>query len=228
MVNTNVSQSDLLRFLHSIPLFSGVEEETLEKIVRTSRIRKMQRGELLFNQTDLAEAVYIVRSGCIALFLATPDGKELVINEMGPGDCFGELSLITNQPRSTSAVARESSLIINIPADQFMGILTSKPELMQRVLELTAQRLRMSSERESALAFFDSAARVARVLLLLEHEEGGEGVITVTQEVLAQHAGLARPTVTKVLSQWRSAGWVETERTKIIVLDREALQQQLG
>jgi CRP-like cAMP-binding protein len=85
----------------------------------------------------------------------------------------------------------------------------------------------MSSERESALAFYDSHARVARVLLLLEHEEGGEGVITVTQEVLAQHAGLARPTVTKILSQWRSAGWIETERTKIVVLDREALQHQL-
>jgi len=85
----------------------------------------------------------------------------------------------------------------------------------------------MSSERESALAFLDSSARVARVLLLLAYQEGDEGVITITQENLAQHAGLARPTVTKILSQWRSAGWIETERTKIIVLDREALQRQL-
>jgi CRP/FNR family cyclic AMP-dependent transcriptional regulator len=228
MVNASISQPELIRFLHSIPLFLGMTEEALEEIVRYSRLRKMQRGELLFYQTDLADAVYIVYSGCIALFLATPDGKELVINEMGPGDCFGELSLITNQPRSTSAVAREPSLIITIPADQFMAILTSNPELMQRILELTAQRLRMSSERESALAFLDSSARVARVLLLLELQEGGEGVITITQEVLAQHAGLARPTVTKILSQWRSAGWIETKRTKVLVLDREALQLQLG
>ncbi len=228
MVNAELPQSDLIQFLHSIPLLSGMTEEILEEIVRHSRIRKMQRGELLFNQTDLADAVYIVRSGCIALFLATPDGKELVINEMSAGDCFGELSLITHQPRSTSAVAREPSLIITIPSDQFMGVLTSNPRLMQRILELTAQRLRMSSERESALAFLDSSARVARVLLLLELQEGGDGVITITQEVLAQHAGLARPTVTKILSQWRSAGWIETQRAKVIVLDREALQQQLG
>lgn len=187
----------------------------------------MERGELLFSQSDPAEAVYIVYSGCIALFLATPDGKELVINEMDPGDCFGELSLITHQPRSTSAAAREPSLIITIPSDRFMELLKDEPELMKRILELTAQRLRISSERESALAFLDSSARVARVLLLLEHQEGGEGLVTITQEVLAQHAGLARPTVTKILSQWRSAGWIETQRAKVIVLDRAALQRQL-
>ncbi len=227
MVNAKISQSDLIQFLRSTPLFVGMAEEILEKIVCYSRMRRMERGELLFNQTDPAEAVYIVHSGCIALFLATPDGKELVINEMDPGDCFGELSLITHQPRSTNAVAREPSLIITIPSDRFMELLKDEPELMKRILELTAQRLRISSERESALAFLDSSARVARVLLLLDHQEGIEGVVTITQEVLAQHAGLARPTVTKILSQWRSAGWIETQRAKVIVLDRAALQRQL-
>jgi CRP/FNR family cyclic AMP-dependent transcriptional regulator len=150
----------------------------------------------------------------------------LVINEMESGDCFGELSLITHQPRSTSASARETSLIIVIPSDRFSQMLEEEPELLQRILALTARRLRMSSERESALAFLDSSARVARVLLLASHEEG-ESVITMTQEILAQHAGLARPTVTKILSEWRSAGWIETRRTKIVVLDREALQRLL-
>lgn len=227
MVNSKISQNDLLHFLQSTPLFSGLADGTLERIACQSRLRKLERGELIFNQSDPADAVYIVYSGCIALFLATPDGKELVINEMDPGDCFGELSLITHQPRSTSAIARETSLVITIPSDRFVEMLKDEPDLLQRILALTAQRLRMSSERESALAFLDSSARVARVLLLLAYQEGEEGVITITQEILAQHAGLARPTVTKILSQWRSAGWIETERTKIIVLDRQALQRQL-
>jgi CRP/FNR family cyclic AMP-dependent transcriptional regulator len=227
MANAKISRTNLLHFLQSTILFSGLADGTLERIAYHSRLRRLERGELLFNQSDPADAVYIVYSGCIALFLATPDGKELVINEMDPGDCFGELSLITHQPRSTSAMARETSSVIAIPSDRFIEMLKDEPELLQRILALTAQRLRMSSERESALAFLDSFARVARVLLLLAYQEGEEGVITITQEVLAQHAGLARPTVTKILSQWRSAGWIETERTKIIVLDRKALQQQL-
>ncbi len=189
-------------------------------------MRQLQRGEILFSQMDPAEAVYIVHSGCIALFLATPDGRELVINEMHPFDCFGELSLITGRPRSTAAMARVPSVIISIPSDCFMEVLRRDAELMQRVLELTAQRLRVSSERESALAFLDSKARVSRVLLLLDHQAGAEGEIKITQEELAQHVGLARQTVTKILGEWRTAGWIETSRGEVVVLDREALQNQ--
>jgi CRP/FNR family cyclic AMP-dependent transcriptional regulator len=218
--------SRLNSFLHTVPLFEGVQDEILERLVENCRIRRLHKDELLFNQMDPAEGVYIVQSGCIALFLATPDGRELVINEMHPGDCFGELSLITGRPRSTGALARVPSEILLIPSICFMDILNADAELMHRVLELTAQRLRVSSERESALAFLDSKARISRVLLLLDHQTSDEGAIKITQEQLAQHAGLARQTVTKILGQWQARGWIETSRGKIKLRDRDALRKQ--
>ncbi|MCK5054990.1 MAG: cyclic nucleotide-binding domain-containing protein, partial [Anaerolineales bacterium] len=93
--------TETIQALRSAPIFEGVNDRILTDFTRSSRIRKLEKGEILFSQTDPANTVYVVRSGCISIFLATPEGRELVINEMYPGDCFGELSLITDQPRST-------------------------------------------------------------------------------------------------------------------------------
>ncbi len=217
--------AETMQTLRSAPIFEGVSDGILSDFTNSSRIRALEKGEILFSQTDPADTVYIVRSGCISIFLATLEGRELVINEMHPGDCFGELSLITDQPRSTGALARESSEVISIPRDIFLKGLEAEPELMRRVLETTALRLRVSSERESALAFLDSSARIAKVLLQLDQQADKEGVINVTQEDLAQYVGLARQTVAQTLGQWRRVGWVETGRVRIVVKDREALER---
>ena len=216
--------TETIQALRSAPIFEGVNDRILTDFTRSSRIRKLEKGEILFSQTDPANTVYVVRSGCISIFLATPEGRELVINEMYSGDCFGELSLITDQPRSTGALARESSEVISIPRDVFLKGLEAEPELMRRVLETTALRLRVSSERESALAFLDSSARIAKVLLQLDQQADNEGVINVTQEDLAQYVGLARQTVAQTLGRWRRVGWVETGRVRIVVKNREALE----
>ncbi|MFA9404008.1 MAG: Crp/Fnr family transcriptional regulator [Anaerolineales bacterium] len=217
--------AETMRALRDAPIFEGVSDRILSDFTQSSRIRALEKGEILFSQTDPADTVYIVRSGCIAIFLATLEGRELVINEMHRGDCFGELSLITDQPRSTGALARESSEVISIPRDVFLKGLEAEPELMRRVLETTALRLRVSSERESALAFLDSSARIAKVLLQLDQQADDEGVISVTQEDLAQYVGLARQTVAQTLGEWRRLGWVETGRVRIVVKDREALER---
>lgn len=217
--------AETMQTLRSAPIFEGVSDGILSDFTNSSRIRALEKGEILFSQTDPADTVYIVRSGCISIFLATLEGRELVINEMHPGDCFGELSLITDQPRSTGALARESSEVISIPRDIFLKGLEAEPELMRRVLETTALRLRVSSERESALAFLDSSARIAKVLLQLDQQTDKEGVINVTQEDLAQYVGLARQTVAQALGQWRRVGWVETGRVRIEIKNREALER---
>ncbi len=217
--------ADTMQTLRSAPIFEGVSDRILTDFTQSSRIRALEKGEILFSQTDPADTVYVVRSGCISIFLATLEGRELVINEMHTGDCFGELSLITDQPRSTGALARESSEVISIPRDIFLKGLEAEPELMRRVLETTALRLRVSSERESALAFLDSSARIAKVLLQLDRQADNDGVIKVTQEDLAQYVGLARQTVAQALGQWRRVGWVETGRVRIEIKNREALER---
>jgi CRP/FNR family transcriptional regulator, cyclic AMP receptor protein len=210
-------------FLRGLPLFAGVSQDTLLALCAASRQHFVTKGTVLFTQSDRADSFYIVQSGKISIVLASADGRELVINEMRPGDCFGELGLLTGQARSASAVARIDSRVIVVPRLAFQAIIDSDPQLMRCLLDITARRLSTSSERESALAFMDAEARLARVLLHLDDQESEKGYITISQEELAQQAGLTRQTVASALGRWRRRGWIITGRGRIMVLDHGQL-----
>ena len=216
----------LVSRLRSTSLFSSVDDPALAKLAAVSRLRRLSKGQTLFNQGDPADAFYLVYSGCIHLLLDSANGRELVINEMRTGDGFGELGLITGLPRSTSAVAREDSVVMVIPRRDFMAVMETQPGVARSLLQTTAARLGSSSEREGALAFLNAPSRLARVLLLLDRQASAEGYITLSQEELARRVGLARQTVASLMGKWRRSGWIVTGRGKIVVLNRAALRRQ--
>jgi CRP-like cAMP-binding protein len=97
---------------------------------------------------------------------------------------------------------------------------------MRRLLDAFAQRLRASSERESALAFMTAPARLARLLLQNVATDSLTGpLVTISQEELAQRVGVTRQTVAKVLGGWRRSGWIITGRGRIMLVDRVALKR---
>jgi CRP-like cAMP-binding protein len=219
------STNELVRYLRSIPIFSDCPEAGLVGLAGACRIRQIPKGSVVFFQSDPSEAVYIVRSGLITILLASPDGREFIINETHPGEIFGELSLITGQTRSSSAVAREKSELLVIPSSAFLFLLENQATVVRRLLEMIALRLYASTTRESALAFLDAPGRLVRILLQLDEQNVEKGYMTTSQEELAQRTGLARQTVAKILGRWRRAGWLITGRGRIMLLNRAALEK---
>ena len=215
--------SEILGFLSGIPLFSKLSDTSLSLLAKGCRFKSVEKGEVLFLQSDPSEEAYVVCSGKISIILNSPDGREMVINEMRKGDIFGELGILTNKNRSTSAIARSESELLVIPHKVFLRIIDDEPQLTRRMLELTVSRLQNSSERESALVFMDAQARLAHLLLELDRQEADTGYITISQDELAQRTGLIRQTVAKALGKWRRKGWLITGRGKIVVLDHKAL-----
>jgi len=212
-------------FMQGMPLFGDLSERSLLALARTGKFMHVKKGQAVFYQADSSEKVYLLRSGLVSIVLESPDGREMVINEMQAGDIFGELGLLTRQPRSTSAIARIDCELLALPRQAFLGILEAEPGLARQILELTANRLRGSSERESALAFLDAQARLARLLLQLEQQAPDKCYVTISQEELAQRTGQTRQTVAKALGRWRRAGWLITGRGHIMLLRREAFAQ---
>ena len=225
MVRQSKVVIEALRFLDDIPLFSHLDEKSMEVLARTSRFQQVEKGEILFFQSDPSEFAYIVRSGEISIVLSSADGRDMVINRMRSGDIFGELGILTAQPRSTSAMARADSDILVIPYQAFLQIIDGEPSLARRILQITAERLQKSGEREGALAFLDAQARLARLLLELEKEEKAKGYVTISQDELAHRTGLIRQTVAKALGKWRRAGWLITGRGRILILVHSALAE---
>ncbi len=220
--------SELAPFLRRVPLFSALNELALALLARVSRIMRVRKAEVLFNRDDPGSAAYVVLAGSIAILISTPDGRELVVNHLHAGDCFGELALLTGRPRSASAVASVPSELLLIPRAEFLAVLEREPKVMLRMLQTLAQRLADSVTFESELAFLDASGRLAHTLLHLEREHDVPGVVNISQEEIAQRIGVARQTAAKILGQWRRAGWVQTGRSRITLLNRAALRQQTG
>lgn len=210
-------------FLGKIPLFADLSEVSMLALARASKSMQVEKGQFIFLQSDPSEKAYLVRLGLISIILESLDGRRLVINEMRLGDFFGEVGVLTRQPRSSSAIARIDSGLLVLPRQAFLTILEAEPALVRRMLEMTAIRLRESSERESALAFLDAQGRLARLLLQLGKQELEKGYITISQEELAERTGQTRQTVAKALGRWRRAGWLITGRGRIILLKHAAL-----
>lgn len=215
--------SETRAFLESLPVFAGLAQASLLSLANAGKFMQVEKGQFIFFQSDPSEKVFIVRSGLVSIVLGSPDGREMVINEMRPGDFFGEVGVLTREPRSTSAVVRKEGVLLELPRLAFLRILADEPVLARRILEMTAIRLRNSSQREGALAFLDAQARLARLLLQLEQQASEKGYVTISQEELAQRTGQTRQTVAKALGRWRRAGWLITGRGHIMLLNHDEL-----
>jgi CRP-like cAMP-binding protein len=223
MDNRLTATASILQFLSSQTLFEGIDPLNLVEIAKGSRLKPVPKGGFIFFQHDVADAVYVVWRGVIAIRLENPDGRELVINEMGVGDCFGELGILTGEPRSASAEAIVDSEVLLIPGEVFKKALEREPMLASRLLEITARRLQNSSKREEALAFYDAQQRLATQLLVLDQQSRDIGYLTLSQDELATRIGLTRQTVATILGRWRRSGWLLTGRGHIVLLNLDEL-----
>jgi CRP/FNR family cyclic AMP-dependent transcriptional regulator len=224
MRDVRASTAEISDWLLELPLFSELRRPTARALAADCRLRRLDKGNVLFYESDAPDSAYVVRSGRIALVLNSPDGRELVIDDARPGDVLGELGPLTQQPRSATAVARTGAEVLAIPRHAFLRVLDDEPCVVRALLDITASRLQKSAVREMALAFLDAQARLARYLLELEEEERDKGYVTVSQEELARGTGLTRQTVAKALGGWRRQGWLLTGRGRIVILKRGALE----
>lgn len=221
-------RDDMLEFLRGLPLLAGLRESSLLALARGSRFHHVDRGDYVFFQDEPGHTVFLMRSGEVVVVLMSADGRELIISELHPGDCFGEVSLLSGGMRTAGAMAREDSEVLEVPGANFLAVLEAEPALTRRMLEIAIRRLNAAHDREGALAFLDAPGRVARKLLEMDENDRlgpDRGYVTLSQDELAQRTGLTRQTVARELGKWRREGWLLTGRGRIMILNRPALRR---
>ena len=173
MTAQSAGVTSLQAYFSSLTLFSGISQASLQKLAAASRVRKISKGQVVFFQSDPGDAVYLVRSGAIAIQLVHPDGREMIINEIGAGELFGELAVLTSRPRSTSAVALQAQRAGRDPGRRFSWMCAIGCIFTRRMLDLLARRLSASTLRESSMIFLDAQARLALTLLKFDQQRAG-------------------------------------------------------
>jgi CRP-like cAMP-binding protein len=192
----------------------------------------LRRGDILFNEGDDGNKLYVVIDGKIKLGRTSPDGRENLLAILGPGQMFGELSFFDPGPRSATATAVTDADLKSLGHEALSPVLAAHPDVAHALLNQLAGRLRRTNEVVGDLVFSDVPGRVAKALLDLASRFGrraDDGVHVnhdLTQEELAQLVGASRETVNKALADFASRGWLRLEPRSVVILDLERLQRR--
>lgn len=224
-----------LDLIRKAPLFAGLPDEELQTLAGRLGKRTFARGMILFHKDSPGQTLYLIESGLIRIFVLSETGQEMTLNIHGPGECFGELSLLDGKPRSAGAVALEQTTTYILHRDDFLGCLREHPLLAQRVLELLADRLRHLTAYAECLAFLDVPGRLAAALLDLAERHGTkrtDGAVEIdlrlTQTELASWCVASREMVNKILAAYREQGLITMEGQTIVILDLAGLKRKIG
>jgi CRP/FNR family transcriptional regulator, cyclic AMP receptor protein len=214
------------------PLFRELSPEAAQALVDSMEETHLPRGEVLFNEGDSGDRVYVVIEGKVKLGRHAPDGRENLLAILGPGQMFGELSLFDPGPRSATVTAVTDSVLLLLSHEKLLEWLDGRPDVARGMLAQLAGRLRRANDIVADLVFSDVPGRVAKALLDLSRRFGApaESGIRVahdlTQEELAQLVGASRETVNKALADFSSRGWIRLEQRSVVVLDVERLRRR--
>lgn len=218
--------------LRAAPLFKALDDEAAVSLRQSMVTQTIRKGEILFQEGQPGDQLYLVKSGKIKLSHASGDGRESVFMVLGPSDMFGELSLFDPGPRTSTAIAVTDSEVLGLSNTELAPWLKGHPEVAQSLLQALAHRLRRTSEAMSDLVFADVPGRVAKALLELGEKFGtpsDTGLYVhhdLTQEELAQLVGASRETVNKALADFASRGWIRLETRSVELLDLERLNKR--
>lgn len=216
--------------LRDAPLFSALDEQSALALRDSMKHLTLKKGDVLFQEDDLGNQLYLITEGKIKLSHTSSDGRESLFTVLGPGDMFGELSVFDPGPRTSTAIAVTDAEVLGLAQDVLQPWLNQRPEVAQSLLQALANRLRRTSETMADLVFADVPGRVAKVLIQLNDKFGVDATIgrevphDLTQEEIAQLVGASRETVNKALADFVTRGWIRLETRAVHILDLERLQ----
>jgi CRP/FNR family cyclic AMP-dependent transcriptional regulator len=198
------------------PILAGLPEEDVRRVLQLARRRVFGPREVVFHRGDPADTLHLVHSGRFAVGINTPLGDTALLSIVGPGDAFGEIALLEPGPRSATVMAlerAETRALHKLDVDALRARHPTVGDVLARALAMRVRRLSdMLVE-----AYYVPAER--RVLRRLTELAGESGVVSLTQEELAQMAGTSRATVNRVLRDAQERGELALKRGSVEVLD---------
>ncbi len=204
--------------------FADADPDALGRLAAAGRENHLIRGDVLFNEGDPPEELYLVLRGRIAIAIANPiDRRESVVALMETDDLFGEMGMLDGGPRSALARALEPSTVLSIPYDPILKLFDDNPRLLWNVTRLLAQRIRVTDEALADSVFLDVTGRTAK--RLLELANGSDSfTLPVTQEELAGMVGASRERVNKAIASFIRLGWLEQHDRTYRITQRDRLE----
>ena len=218
---TAASTSVSTTVLKSMPMFATFSQEQLQALMAMISRRSAPRGAAIMHEGDPTDSLYIVISGRLKVMMGEADGKETILSIIGPGEFFGEMGLIDDNPRSASVIAIEPAELLALTKRAFRKCLVENSDLAMAVMRVLVKRLREADRKIGSLAMLDVYGRVARLLLDMSEDVNGERVVTrrLTKQDIGKMVGATREMVSKVMKDLQVNGYIDVQGSTIVLRD---------
>jgi CRP-like cAMP-binding protein len=210
-------------------LLTLLDESERAALDRRARRTRFAAGTLLLRQGEPGDRVVVLLEGRAKISYVTREGRELVLRFCGPGELVGELAVIDGSPRLSSVVALEPVEALVLAAVDFRALFHSEPAIAWKLLGTLSRRFRDADLKRVEFGASDTVGRVAARLVELADRYGEpthEGIrisLRLSQDELGAWTGASRAGVAAALRTLRDLDWIDTQRRRITVLDRDAL-----
>src|SRR5213075_2992205 len=209
--------------LKAVPFFTQLSEAELELVRSLAAEKHYPKNAVVLTEGEMGDALYLIQSGKVKVFIGDQDGREMILKILGPGDFFGEMSMIDKQPRSASITTLESAVFLVLSHSAFEKCIEKIPRIANMVMRVLAQRVREADRKIGTLAMMDVYGRVASTLLELAVLEDGKMVVgeKLSQQDLANMVGASREMVNRILKDLAERGFISVESKSITIINHE-------
>ncbi|MDP2883828.1 MAG: Crp/Fnr family transcriptional regulator [Ignavibacteria bacterium] len=221
-----------MSFLDNVPIFADLEEPDLKKIEKLGLRKKYKKGNIVVLEKEMGAALFVIISGKVKIVRTDEDGREVILSIFGPGEFFGEMSLLDGLARSASVVALTKAELFMIHRRDFLKLVNEHPQVAISLLGELTTRLRKADTQIKSLSLKDASGRVANVILMLADDIGvfRKGKVEIDelplQQDMANMAGTSRETVSRMLHQFIREGHLQLEGNKLTMNDYDEFRKQ--
>lgn len=217
-------------FFRKFSLFEELDDRELASIAAVAKPRRYAKDDVVFHADESGDVFCLIKEGQVKITMISPEGKEIILSMLGPGEFFGEMALLDDEPRSATVIAMEPLELVTIWRADFLQILAENFSISKKLLATLSRRLRTASNRIESLATMDVYGRLARFFLDLAREHGkvlDNGYVSVTRpthQAIANMIGTSRETVSRLIHDLMKQNLLLSEG-KTIYLRKTALDQ---
>jgi CRP/FNR family transcriptional regulator len=215
---------DNAKLLHGCQLCAGLSEPELQALARIATIRRLESGEVLFQEGDPGLGFYVLLEGRVRVYKASPDGKEYTLHMIRPGQMFAEVAIFMERAYPANCAAVEDSTVAFFPREAFLKLVHDRPQISLKIIASLAHFVREFNRMVEELSLKEVPARLAAYLLDEARRQGGRQlVIEGTKAALANRLGTVSETLSRNLTKMKNAGLIREEGKGIRILDPERL-----
>ena len=213
------------------PWFRSVPEARRNLLLSIGRRVDVTPGQHVYRLGDSAKGLYAVLKGEVRLISYPANGKQAVSLQLGPGQWFGELSVIDGEPRPHDAIVQATSRLLFIAIPRFEAMARQCPDIVRDLARLLASRQRAAVRYAEQMAYQGVDVRLAKLLIAASQALGACQTsnhvkpVALTQDALATRVGASRQTVNRYLKIFESRGLVELQYGKVVIRDLAGLER---